>query len=109
MSDYIDRENLIERLKKAKKSIPKVNPMMMNGCLCGLERAIMETIAIPATDVSDQKHGKWQMKDLCQGVCSECGFKQIGDRFNNTYLFKPDKYKYCPNCGADMRQKDGEA
>ena len=53
VTEYISREDLIERLKKAKKTIPEVNPMMMNGCLCGLERAIMETISIPAADVAE--------------------------------------------------------
>ena len=51
---------------------------------------------------AEQKRGKWIMKDLYQGVCSECGFKQIGDRFNNTYLFKPGKYKFCPSCCSRM-------
>ena len=49
------------------------------------------------------KRGNWVMKDLYEGTCSLCGFKQIGDRYNNTYIFNPGKYNYCPSCGADMR------
>ena len=47
--------------------------------------------------------GRWKRKIVDCGfnadwVCSQCGHRVMTDFVN---------YKYCPNCGADMR-KDGE-
>ena len=100
MSDYISREDLIERLKKAKNSIPEVNPMMMNGCLCGLERAIMETISISSVDVVEQKHGSWWKTEDELGeawMCSGC----LEEFFSEDPDF-PKGINFCPNCGARM-------
>lgn len=114
MSDYISREDLIERLKKAKNSIPEVNPMMMNGCLCGLERAIRETTNIASADVVEQKHGKWIVSayELPVGThCDNCGWAWVDhiDAVKLNPIFSHIRTNYCPNCGSYMRQKDGDS
>ena len=53
---------------------------------------------IPAVDVAEVKHGKWEK----QIQCSECGWY-----FEDDVLIEPIMvfFNYCPNCGARM---DGE-
>ena len=55
--------------------------------------------------LKEQKHGEWmpiiEANEFgeayqCGCYCSECG-EELQSEPN-----------YCPNCGADMRQKDGE-
>ena len=46
---------------------------------------------------AEPKRGKWIGKYPVSSICSECG-----------YLINDSKVKvfaFCPNCGADMRQK----
>jgi len=48
--------------------------------------------------------GKWKILDECanEGVyCSECHKKIFKLEFSNTMKWR--NFKYCPNCGADMR------
>ena len=58
---------------------------------------------MPTVDAVPVRHGRWEMKSDPYGffdeipVCSECGC--------TTRL--REVYKFCPNCGADMR-KDGD-
>lgn len=106
MTDYINREDLIERLKKAKKTIPEVNPMMMNGCLCGLERAIMETISIHAADVVERITAKEVREEDDYWRCSNCKCSLSATMYftkDSQLILHPN---YCPNCGADMRGDD---
>lgn len=55
-------------------------------------------------DVVEAKHGKWERRPDPYGffhdipVCSECGC---------TTTFREETL-FCPNCGADMREKRGE-
>lgn len=54
--------------------------------------------------VRDYPHGRWTKtnKDMGEAypmgvyTCSACG----------DYAYAP--YKFCPNCGADMREREGE-
>ncbi len=83
--------------------------MLKNGGFCkkncrGCESG-KEIDAIPAADVRPVVHGKWIMNDDSKTVCSLCG---------NVVAFvsHPDKRwdfgYFCPNCGADMREKPAE-
>ena len=50
------------------------------------------------------RHGIWNESvsfDDGFWVCSECGFVSEATA-------APQLYHYCPNCGADMREKEGE-
>jgi len=64
---------------------------------------------LPSADVRENVRGEWRFSpDHAEGVCSVCQFKIYGRPYQNTYLIVP--YNYCPNCGADMRERriDGE-
>ena len=95
MAKYIDREDLVEWLKR----IPLID--LSDGR--GLCRVIMEDDFKKAikkmpkgiiADVAPVRHGRWKCHGDC-GVteCSACGWsieEYVGD------------YAYCPNCGAKM-------
>ncbi len=95
MSDYIEREAAIAEFSNAGSAF-------VYGDHC---RAIVSRLnAIPAADVREVKRGKWvfdcerQMHDgwtYRQYHCTECGFQMVGGIHN-----------YCPNCGAEMRDKE---
>lgn len=67
---------------------------------------------MPAADVVEVRHGRWEElmehrgaggilggKDICVGyACSECGEETTETTGWGT---KP-RYNYCPNCGASM-------
>ena len=91
MAKYIDREALIEWLKR----IPLKD--LSDGL--GLCRVIMEDDFKQAikkmpksiiADVAPVRHGRWKRCGKNLGECSECG--EIVAIRNN----------YCPNCGAKM-------
>lgn len=58
------------------------------------------------TDVAPVVHGKWEWEMADNGwanhICSECGWTKNTDI--HVYL----DYNYCPNCGSDMREAEGE-
>lgn len=101
MAKYIDREDLIEWLKR----IPLID--LSDGR--GLCRVIMEDDFKKAikkmpkgiiADVVPVVHGRWVEKEKYTfGImydCSLCG---------NRILDNGHPWNYCPNCGADMRGK----
>ena len=76
--EYIDREALVERLKKEE-------------CDCEWLWAILD---IPAADVAPVKHGHWVKEKpgvLIHWHCSVC---------KNCYYLDEPNANYCPNCGA---------
>ncbi len=55
------------------------------------------------------KIGRWFVLDECanEGVyCSECHKKVFKIDYSNTMKWK--NFKFCPNCGADMRGEENE-
>lgn len=48
------------------------------------------------------KHGKW-----CGYLCSECN--EYADYFISGDFYFDEKPNFCPNCGARMDLKDGDA
>ena len=89
MSDYIKREDALKAVKRVCHD---------NRCLSFIEHINK----IPSTDVVERKRGKWIDDDKHNHKyhrCSICGH----GRFNW------GKDNFCPNCGADMRErKDNE-
>lgn len=104
MAEYIDREQALEAL--------------CIGCLDGCSKHCAEYTrlkSVPSADVRENVHGKWinskgkpvpwdEMNANCpcdSSYCSVCG----------EWLTASDEYpvigNFCPNCGADMRCKDG--
>ena len=57
---------------------------------------------IPAADVQEVRHGKWEQREYGIYKCSECDLNFDYDAIEYTQPFK-----FCPNCGAKMNE-DGE-
>ena len=63
-----------------------------------------ELMNAPTVDAVERKRGRWEMKPDPYGffevipVCSECG---CTTKMRETY-------KYCPHCGAEMREGEEE-
>lgn len=70
----------------------------------GMTRTIFDGIArLPSVDAVPVKRGKWILKGEdgdSRLTCSECKCKEYVPTCNGI----PDIWKYCPNCGADMRE-----
>ena len=76
-----------------------------------IDNAVLFLEGIPDADVAPVRHGRWEAMHYEGGIldgtnfdkCSVCGYERI---------FEDEKLKtafnYCPNCGADMREKEGE-
>ena len=85
--EYIEREALVERLKKEE-------------CDCEWLWTILD---IPAADVAPVKHGHWIPQFVSKRglsdhfMCSECAESTFTPR-----KFEMIKYAYCPYCGAKM-------
>ena len=80
--EYIEREAYIKMVK----DIP------MWGSV-----AAMMADCIPAADVVEVVHGKWEFKHPNGWACSKCG--EWGLMIDNRGICKSN---YCPNCGARM-------
>ena len=84
--EYIEREALVERLKKEE-------------CDCEWLWAILD---IPAADVVPVKHGHWIEEYDCGYItphCSECGETALTkEETSYDYVYS----SYCPRCGAKM-------
>lgn len=85
MSEYIDRQSLINHLNQSAVEY--------------YSRAVERVIELePAADVAPVRRGHWIKCGYACGEaefeCSLCG--EIEWRTNET--------DYCPNCGADMRE-----
>lgn len=68
---------------------------------CGAECYAYSVVLddIDEAPITEVKRGRWYLADDGDGVvCSECG-----EDFCNIYL-EVDRFKYCPNCGAYMRE-----
>ena len=90
MSDYIDRDELLDRITKAEQT-SGLNVII----IAGLETAYYMAKDMPSVDIEERKTGHWV--DDYEYVCSVCGF-ECDDPY---YLGSAD---YCPNCGARMEQ-----
>lgn len=101
MVEYIERNALIaefKRLTLGENSL--VERFFADGVY-----AVIETF--PAADVAEVRHGRWEFPiftDSDDGLdprvkCSECGGIEAAFA----------RWKYCPNCGALMKEDKHEA
>ena len=92
--ELISREALIERFSKLKGSDTLANMFVSD--------VIREIKNQPPVDAVSVVHGKWTNEYInryghpCH-CCSVCGF----------HASHQDK-NFCPECGADMRKKEGK-
>ena len=102
MAKYIDREALVEWLKR----IPLKDLSNGRG-LCRVifeddfKRAIKKIPKGIIVDVSTVRHGRW-----VDNHCTACGMMPMGDEMWKLCDFEPPRFEkfmdYCPNCGAKM-------
>ncbi|MBO5967319.1 MAG: hypothetical protein J6S14_02340 [Clostridia bacterium] len=97
MKEYIEREAAIRGI--VKYSLKEMaNPDIIAKVLHVLNDNV------PAADVREVVRGKW-IKDCDYHFrCSVCGDRWVVS--NGKPLDIVNGWSYCPNCGADMRQKE---
>ena len=89
---YIDADKAIEAIVNCTDIFINNLPVVIYKT--DAQEAIYE---VPAADVRENVRGEWiEPNGVLTSLCSECGF------INNSA-----KWKFCPNCGADMRRQDG--
>lgn len=115
MAEYIEREAFVEQKRKQYCEECYRRKGMKNGkyktlyeigeapCrACEIDDMLNDVEDFPAADVRPVVHGKWLDRSsgwTFNSECNKCGFI-VHEQFIKTY-------KYCPNCGADMRgEKD---
>lgn len=96
MAEYIEREALVAELSKGTTISDDLYGM---GIMAGIDFAMKKTVEIPAADVAQVRHGRWEPRKDVPGFvnCSVCHDCNIYDDWADG-----KKWKYCPNCGAKM-------
>ena len=101
----IDADALIDFFNKIQKEL-------------GAERISFKAVnrAIDAMTTIEPKRGEWEEKETFHNgddepiieewqsaLCSVC------HKYHTTpYMYYFNNYNFCPNCGADMREREGE-
>ena len=107
MAEYIDREALIDCLRKERSEIEirEDDDKAFNlGVHQGYVFAIHDAKSIPAADVRPVVRAHWTdhrtVEHDGEWYCTACG-KEI-----TIYMGadRKDRYAYCPNCGARMEE-----
>lgn len=106
MAECIEREAAIEAVKKERDYMGKFSfeeePAWIVGFQQGITFALSDIATIPAADVRPVVRAYWKSVPHKRArVCSRC-------EADEPYKFADDDanvYNYCPNCGADMREK----
>ena len=72
---------------------------------CGSPDVFCDVHSMPAADVAPVVRGEWISRFAKhwkgKDECGECGFHERDHR-------DLSHYNYCPNCGADMRERMGD-
>ena len=119
MFDYIKRKHIEQRMYheafENDASYDEKNPMAKWESGLWIRYKLFENVlaSIPSADVVEPKHGEWIGYNADKGdgwlrsdgepmflVCNKC----YGTVLNNTSAH----WNFCPNCGADMRERKGE-
>lgn len=110
MAEYIKREALIADIEKRYCQPCEAEGKDCNHvrCLaCWVDDMVGEIGEAPFYDVAPVVHGEWIRGVMRNGMmphrCSACKT----DCYVPTVVGKP-QYKFCPNCGADMRERKGD-
>lgn len=93
MSDYIKREDAVERLQVLWDEIHDLYGWSINpDCKIGINESMRAVASVPSVDVEPVRHGKWlrRYEDCDCLVCSECGTPTIVAQ------------NYCCVCGSRM-------
>ena len=95
MKEYIDRAAAVKKFENYRRDCEEENDERAAQIF---EDCVSELMALPAADVAEVRHGKFNFlqEDMvwCYcGVCSVC----------RNYV---QAWNYCPNCGARMDKED---
>lgn len=87
MSDLIDREKLLSKLRQW--PTPEGSDFVTEE----------DILSAPTVEAATVRRGRWN-----DGVCFDCGFDSM------SYFGIPARVytNFCPNCGADMREVENE-
>lgn len=110
MDELISRRAAIDELTKDKKELERVINKMCGEKKCfnyivaqrnqvSYDISVIEHLPPARPDVPERDVGKWHRISNTVLASCECGF--ITDRFC--------VYKFCPNCGTDMRKEKNNA
>lgn len=94
MSDLIEREALLESVRKWIMDTSEIRDSLDHQYNKGLLRAIKEIQRAPAVDAEPVRHGKW-----LYGIWETYPDGHVCDQCRTGY---PIRFNYCPNCGAKM-------
>ena len=102
MSDYISRDKVAQAFEDADVDVCE-DYGEYYGCEWGFSRdAVRKIVAeLPAADVVEVVHGKWEPGNPICPVCSESKFKDL-----DADVWADGQPKFCPNCGARMGKED---
>ena len=87
MNDYISRDLAIQA-NVSQVEFCKAEGLSFSGLL-HIDSVINNLKLVPAADVVEQKHGKWESVDDVIWLCSNCHYAH-------------GRSNFCPNCGARM-------
>lgn len=95
IDDLISRQAAIDELIERIRANGYTNAALVSE----LKRSIGYLMLLPSAEPK-RKHGYWNGKPICGYAtvrCSVCG---------EAFLENNGRWKYCPNCGADMREEN---
>ena len=96
MSEYIERQKVIEVLENAR--------LVSDGEFWGYNTEDMKIESIPNADVAPVVRGKWIFKEryghLVTHACSICS--------QTLTTLEGEKLNFCPRCNAKLDLEDGE-
>lgn len=100
MKEYIERAVAVKKFENYRRDCEEENDERAAQIF---EDCISELMAIPAADVAEVRHGRWEflgpnrlIKSCMCGTCSVCHVRSA--YIVNTAI--------CPNCGAPMDKED---
>lgn len=99
MKEYIEREVALEILKRNPIDTWRGAPVYSEE----IKSAADEIGDLPAADVAEVRHGRWERVSTASGIisrvrCSVCA---------GTQPLTFENMPYCPTCGARMDEEDG--
>ena len=107
MDDYISREAALKKLQMQLLDLEADQDKGEYSELCekrgardALDEAIYDIRALKTADVQAVKRGRWRMHSDYPDriICSHCNL------MCDAYFCERDAMKYCPNCGARMKE-----
>ena len=105
MAEYIEREAVLQKVKKLQETDPAVigKKQFADGYFTGLDELEIILRGTSAADAVEVVHGRWD-KPSQYGLNHK--FNHLGVVCSACASYCDNLYNYCPNCGAKM---DGEA